>query len=594
MQRTPYIIIELANTHGGDQSYLEQLIHSFKEYTGSYGMKFQPLSPNTLATTDFEWYKVYEELYFTPDIWKKILKSANETKDVWLDIFDAYGVQILKENQDLVHGIKFQSSVLYNYEVLSQLNELDLTNCKIILNVAAQNTDQISERISFISSKLKPKEILVEIGFQSYPTQLEDSGLCKIKPISEQTHLPIVFADHVEGTSDDAIYLPILALREGVQVIEKHVMLSDRETKYDHFSSLTPERFKVLVDKISRYSEAFSSDFINDREIEYLHKTVMIPVLKNNLASGDLINDTQDVQYRRSGKNGLTLEQISIEQRQFKILNKEKDQYDTIQLEDFKKAKIGVIVACRMKSSRLKEKAILPIGNLPSVEFCLEHALRFENVDEVILATSNLEQDAILSKHTFSNKVKFYQGDPEDVMDRYIGACDTFGLDVVIRVTADMPYIDNEICQIILNEHFKNGADYTVAKNAAIGVNLEVFNVSILKKVKSHFPSANYSEYMTWYFQNNPDYVKIHFVDLPEIFTKPYRLTLDYEEDLELFSAIESHFLKENKLNHTLRDVIDFLNTHPEIATINSHLTLKYKTDQTLIDALNEHTKIKS
>jgi hypothetical protein len=35
------------------------------------------------------------------------------------------------------------------------------------------------------------------------------------------------------------------------------------------------------------------------------------------------------------------------------------------------------------------------------------------------------------------------------------------------------------------------------------------------------------------------------------------------------------------------------LDLHPEIASMNAHLTLKYKTDQALIDLLNDKTKIK-
>jgi len=144
-----------------------------------------------------------------------------------------------------------------------------------------------------------------------------------------------------------------------------------------------------------------------------------------------------------------------------------------------------------------------------------------------------------------------------------------------------------------LEEHFKSGAEYTVGTDAAVGVNLEIFNVSCLKRIKAYFPNAEYSEYMTWYFQNNPDQVRIHKVDLPEIFVRPYRLTLDYEEDLTLFNEIHEDVLPLAGTEYTLRDVITYLDHHPEIAAINSHLTLKYKTDQALIDLLNEKTKIK-
>jgi N,N'-diacetyllegionaminate synthase len=593
MIEAPYIILELANTHGGDKTYMHSLIDAFATYQGNYGMKFQPLSPDTLATPDFQWYPVYQTLYFKPQEWHEIIQLAKQTKEVWIDLFDLYGVQIVSENLPHVHGIKFQSSVLHNEEVISALSSLDLTHCRVILNIAAQEIEVIKQRIDYIKHQLNPKELLLEIGFQAYPTELSDSGLSKIKQINEAFGLPIVFADHIDGTATDSIYLPIMAWLQGATVLEKHVMLSDRETKYDHFSSQTPETFNTFTATLSAYSAAMRADFINPRERDYLQKTVMIPVVRRTLYAGDFIHSSQDLFFRRSGKEGLTLDEIKALQTQRMVLNKQKDLNDTLRSDDFKPAKVGVIVACRMKSSRLKEKALLPIGDLPSVEFCLRNALKFKGIHKVILATSTEAQDKILERHTFDPKVGFYQGHPEDVMQRYIDVCEAYDLDVVVRITADMPFVDDEICSFLLEEHFKSGAEYTVGTDAAVGVNLEIFNVSCLKRIKAFFPNAEYSEYMTWYFQNNPDQVRIHKVDLPEIFVRPYRLTLDYEEDLTLFNEIHEEVLPLAGTEYTLRDVITYLDHHPEIAAINSHLTLKYKTDQALIDLLNEKTKIK-
>ncbi len=590
MKEKPYILIELANTHGGDYTYLTELIRQYSAYRENFGIKFQPLSPDTLATPDFEWYSVYQTLYFTPEQWRETLIEASKTKDIWIDLFDLYGVQIVSENLPRIHGIKFQSSVLHNEEVIAALSSLDLRHCRVILNIAAQEIEVIKQRIDYIKQQLNPKELLLEIGFQAYPTELSDSGLSKIKQIKEAFGLPIVFADHIEGKSTDSIYLPIMAWLQGADVLEKHVMLSDRETKYDHFSSQTPETFNTFTATLSAYSAAMRADFINPREQDYLQKTVMIPVARRTMYAGECIHSKQDLFFRRSGKEGLTLDEIKALQAQGMVLSKQKDLNDTLRAEDFKPAKVGVIVACRMKSSRLKEKALLPIGDLPSVEFCLRNALKFKGIHKVILASSTKEQDQILAKHTFDSKVGFYQGHPEDVMQRYIDVCEAYDLDVVVRITADMPFVDDEICSFLLDAHFKSGAEYTVGTDAAVGVNLEIFNVSCLKRIKAYFPNAEYSEYMTWYFQNNPDHVRIHKVDLPAIFVRPYRLTLDYEEDLTLFNEIHKDLAGSE---YTLRDVITYLDHHPEIASINAHLTLKYKTDQALIDLLNDKTKIK-
>jgi spore coat polysaccharide biosynthesis protein SpsF (cytidylyltransferase family)/sialic acid synthase SpsE len=588
-----YYIIEVANTHGGDRTYLDALIQDFESFEGDFGIKFQAFSPDTIALKDFEWYPVYENLYFNPTEWSEIICSASKTKDIWLDIFDSYGIEIFEKNQLKIKGIKFQSSVLQNQEVFKLLTKIDLTEKIIILNIAAQPETAIEMIIKKVNQQLKPKKIMLEIGFQSYPTMLSDCGLNKIETLKNKFQLEIVFADHTEGTLSDAITLPLVAAMKGASAIEKHVMLRGRETKYDYFSSISSDQFKELVEKISAYSALENMEFINDREIEYLHKSQMKPLLNKVKNVGDLIDTENDFKFRRTGQEGITLNEAIELQKKIQVLSNNKASDDSIKKEDFRPARVAAIIACRLKSSRLKEKALLHIGDLPSVSFCISHAMKFKNVQKTILATSTLEQDYALKDYIFSKDVIFFQGDPEDVISRYLKVCDQEKIDVIVRITADMPFVDPTICEILLRAHFEKGSDYTTAKKAAIGTNLEIINVSALRKIKSYFQSADYSEYMTWYFQNNPEFFKLQFVDLPSELVRDYRLTLDYDEDLQLFNKIDDYFSNKGQNPYTLIDVFQYLDAHPEVASINKNCQLKYKTDQALIDLLNEKTKMK-
>jgi spore coat polysaccharide biosynthesis protein SpsF (cytidylyltransferase family) len=244
-----------------------------------------------------------------------------------------------------------------------------------------------------------------------------------------------------------------------------------------------------------------------------------------------------------------------------------------------------------MKSSRLKKKALLKIGDISSVQLCIKNCIRFENVDVTILATSYHEDDLQLKEHTYDSNVIFHQGHPDDVIDRYLDVIRKENIDVFIRVTGDMPYVSKEIASFLLEKHLSSDADYTVAIEAAVGTNLEIINSSALEKVKTFFPNANYSEYMTWYFQNNPEYFKINFVSLPDNWVRDYRLTLDYKEDLDMFNLIEQYF-SSNNIDFTLDNLFEYLDTNQDVSRMNQHLSLSYKTDQSLIDTLNKVTKI--
>ena len=586
-----YNIIEIANTHGGSVEYIHSLLNEYAHYKKGFGVKFQPFKYNKIATEDYEYYDIYKSIFISEQDWNVIINKANETKDIWLDIFDEYGVQILKNNISNITGIKLQASVLFNKRVLNALSLINLTNKKVIINISAYEITQIKERISEIMELIRPEEILIELGFQSYPTELSDSGLSKIKELKANFKNRIVFADHVDGRSEDTILLPIIATLLGADVIEKHIMHSSLETKYDMFSSVTVEQYDKYTKLQKNYSELLSKPFITNKEKEYLKNTIQIPTLTENVKKGSLISVSQ-ISYKRSGNTGLNTKELEKMLRNFNILATDKTKGETLKLEDFKQATIAVIVACRLKSTRLPRKALLPIGDYSSIELCLKNTLKFENVNYTILATSTEGEDAELENHNYRDDIIFHRGNPEDVIDRYLEIARNLKIDIIIRVTGDCPYVSNDICQYLLMSHFLKGADYTSGEGAAVGTSVEIINVDALEKVKSYFQEANFSEYMTWYFQNNPDHFKLNKVDLPEKWCRNYRLTLDYQEDLTLFNEIE-RYLKEKNIEYSIDKLFEYLDDNPQIANINSHLTLKYKTDKELINKLNEVTKIK-
>ena len=187
----------------------------------------------------------------------------------------------------------------------------------------------------------------------------------------------------------------------------------------------------------------------------------------------------------------------------------------------------------------------------------------------------------------------FHQGDPEDVIRRYLGICDRLQVDTVISLTGDCPYVSQEITSILLKSHRETGADYTAAKDFAVGTSTEIIEVEAMREIKRHFGSAEYSEYMTWYFMNNQECFKTNVVELPAEFVRDYRLTLDYQEDLDLFNKVAEHFATSGK-EYTLKGLFEFLDNNPDVAALNGEMVLTYKTDQKLIDTLNEKTKIRS
>ena len=593
IQRNMYNILEVANSHGGDISYLYTLIEKYSIFDKkeNFGIKFQPFKYDLMATENYSYYSLYKELFFSKKEWKNIIEKAFITKDIWLDIFDEYGLEILEENLDKVEGIKFQTSILDNLIIFKMLEKISTSNLKIILNIAGRTLEEIDDIIDKYSL-LRFKEIYLEVGFQGYPTSIKDCGISKIGILKERyKNIKIVFADHTDSQTDEAIVLPLLVGFNCCDIIEKHIMLDRENTKYDFYSSLTFEQYQKFIDEQKKYFNLKDEKFINEKEKEYFKKTLQIPILNKDKKAGELIDVENDFEFKRNDSYGLNIVELKRYVSEKYILNSDRKKGETIRKEDIKKANIAVIIACRLKSTRLKRKALLKIGSIPSVEMCIKNILKFKDVSSVVLATSTTEEDSELKDYTYNKNVLFHQGDPDDVIQRYLDIIEKKNFDVIIRVTGDCPYLSSDIAEVVLNSHFEKGAEYSNGIGAAVGTNLEVINSLSLKEVKKYFPKADYSEYMTWYFQNNPEEFKLNYVDLPEKWKRDYRLTLDYQEDLDLFNKIESYFVEE-KIEYSIDKLYEYLDNHPDIAKINSFITQKYQTDAKLIETLNKYTKI--
>lgn len=594
MKKLPHFILELANFHGGNPDKIVELINKFSKLNyNNLGIKFQAFKYNKIALPDYDWYDVYKKLFITKNNWGEIIRLAHDKiSKVWLDIFDLYGIEILEKNMAKIYGIKLQAGVLNNGEIISSLSKMDLrSNKELIINISGYELSEIEDIISNFN-KLKFKKIILQIGFQNYPTNIKDTSLRKIEIIKNCfPEYEISFADHISAKDKYAQTFPIYACLKGCTYIEKHVCLNRSEVVYDYFSALEYKEIKKILEEIKKVLESYSSRFIPITEKIYLEKTIEKPIIKNKINPGQIVSK-DDLIFRRTNKIGIPIKKINGMQSNFYILNKDLNKYSTLNVEDFKKAKIGVIVAVRMKSSRLKNKAILPIQGIPSIERCLENCLKIKFVNEVIMATSTLKEDQILKDYTLRGKVKFWKGDPDDVISRYLSVCEKYGIDIIIRVTGDCPVVSPEISEILLKSHFEQGADYTAANEYAVGSNCGIYNVEALKRVIFYFGKANYSEYMNSYLINNPEIFKINIVDLPDTLIRNYRLTLDYKDDLDMFNLLFQK-LKQYNYEPNLLNIFKVLDNHPEIAKINSHIKLRYKIDKCLIEKLNKVTKIK-
>ena len=585
-----YLLFEIANSCAGASKLIYKLLDSLPQEENS-GIKFQVYKYNEIALSDYEWYPVYKETFINALTWKNIFTHTKSRGfDVWVDVFDLYSVEVLKNNLPFVTGIKLQSSVLNNLKVLRALSETIMgKRIKVMLNVAGRDLPNIKDLLKDIKSNYFDNEIILQAGFQGYPTDKEDLTVSKVGILkSEFQGTTISYADHVDGKSPLAFDIPVFAVLAGAGHIEKHVCLDRKKTKYDFQSAIEPYECDLLIYKLNEAEKVLGTKFIPDKEANYLKTTIEKPISSIQLRNGDIVN-FKNFDFRRTNQEGLTVAEIKELMRKRYVLAKDIKPGQTIKKNDLKKARIGVIIACRMKSTRLKHKAILPIQGLASIERCIINAKKIKSADEIILATSTLEEDQILKKYALKHKIHFFAGDPEDVIMRYLGVAEKYNLDVAIRITGDCPVVSHEMAEFLLARHFERGNDYTGPKEFADGQNSEIYNVNTLKRVIEYLGDARHSEYMSWYMLTNKDIFQVDKAELPKEWVRTYRLNFDVQQDLDMFNAL---FEKLDGKEPNIKNIFQVLDVNPQIPALNNAMTLKYKSDKKLIDMLNKETRI--
>ena len=106
--------------------------------------------------------------------------------------------------------------------------------------------------------------------------------------------------------------------------------------------------------------------------------------------------------------------------------------------------KIILVIQARMSSTRLPGKILKSIGGMKVLDYIINRIKNIKDIDEYWIATSNNKNDDIIEK-LYKSKINVYRGDEEDVLSRFYDLATNTKAQVIIRITADCPFVDKSI-----------------------------------------------------------------------------------------------------------------------------------------------------
>ena len=230
------------------------------------------------------------------------------------------------------------------------------------------------------------------------------------------------------------------------------------------------------------------------------------------------------------------------------------------------KEKIGVVIQARMQSTRLPGKVLIPFYyNNTIIDIIIENVNNL-GYDIVLAIPDNEENDILASRY---ESLKVFRGPEHNVLQRFILAAEMYGLDYIIRICADNPFIDASLINQLLDK-FHVSMDYLSfrIKNVPsikthFGIFTEIVSLKCLKRVYELTNNTIYFEHVTNYIYTNEDIFNIKWVKADNFFEQNsnIRLTIDSIEDFKLCQEI----YYENYPYRGYKDLMNYIHFRPHL-----------------------------
>lgn len=238
------------------------------------------------------------------------------------------------------------------------------------------------------------------------------------------------------------------------------------------------------------------------------------------------------------------------------------------------KRRACVIIQARMGSTRLPGKVLKELCEKPMLYHIIQRTEQTAGIDTIMVATSIHQEDDPVAAYASDIGLPCFRGSEEDVLERFYGAAKALGVgerDVIVRLTADNPFVDPVVLQKLLTYFEECPYSYASTSGYPLGLGGEVFTFRKLEEAFQFARKQYEREHVTPYMYRNAD--EIGQIVSPKNYSQ-YRFTVDTPEDFAFARAVYD-VLYHGKHDFYLDDIIKLLGSHPEIQKINCNVHQK-------------------
>ncbi len=230
----------------------------------------------------------------------------------------------------------------------------------------------------------------------------------------------------------------------------------------------------------------------------------------------------------------------------------------------------GIVIQARTGSTRMPAKIMQPFApNGDTIlDIIIEKTKKSCPGKTIVLATTTNPADDVLEQVAARHGIGCFRGSENDVLSRFIGAADAFGLGRLVRVCSDNPFLDTDSFEAMFECQTATGADYVgyafpdgrPTIKSHLGLYGELATTAALRRAAAATDESLYHEHVTIYLYTHPEEFRIELIPLPEILQQrtDIRLTLDTPSDFELLHELYArHTAQPGASTETLIALVD-------------------------------------
>lgn len=199
---------------------------------------------------------------------------------------------------------------------------------------------------------------------------------------------------------------------------------------------------------------------------------------------------------------------------------------------------------------------------------------RAREIGEVLVATTRQPDDEEIVAECRRLAVPVFQGEVNDVLDRYYRAAEQARAEAIVRITSDCPLIDPEITDATIRAFLEMRPDYAsnvLQRTYPRGLDTEIMTGEALSRSWRQAVAPYQREHVTPYIYENADKFTLCSVK-GETDYSVHRWTVDEPEDLVFLRAVYERLQNDSA---SWRDVLALLEREPELTKLNRHVSQK-------------------